>query len=331
VLKNYANTMYDLVTIGDSTVDMFLLIDEATLNCDVKTNECQICFTYADKIPINGAVQAVGGNAANVAAGSAKLGLKTAIVTEVGDDINGLLINDDLTKIGVNTDLVHINKGKETRYSVVLSYKGERTILSYHAPRTYQKPKLPTTKAIYYTSLGKTFERVQDAVIGYKKKNKAVILASNPGSYQFGHGIKKTREILPFTDILFVNKEEAEKITQTRGTVPELIQLLHAKGVSIAVVTDGSKGSYVSNRESLYHMPRFSVKTLSRTGAGDAYASGFMSAYLQGHTIPHAMAWGTANASGVVQQFGGHKGTLTKKQITTILKKYSSIKPKLLA
>jgi sugar/nucleoside kinase (ribokinase family) len=322
--------MYDLVTIGDSTVDMFLLIDEATLNCDIKTNECQICFTYADKIPINGAIQAIGGNAANVAAGGAKLGLKTAIVTEVGEDINGLLINDDLTKIGVNTNLVHINKGKETRYSVVLSYKGERTILSYHAPRTYQKPKLPTTKAIYYTSLGKTFERIQDEVIAYKKKHKTLILACNPGSYQFGQGIQKTRQILPFTDILFVNKEEAEKITQSKGTIQELIALLHTKGVRIVVVTDGSRGSYVSNGESLYHMPRFPVKTLSRTGAGDAYASGFISAYLSGLSIPQAMSWGTANASGVVQKFGGHAGALTKKQIATILKKYSSIKPKLL-
>lgn len=322
--------MYDLVTIGDSTVDMFLLIDEATLNCDVKTNECQLCFTYADKIPINGAIQAIGGNAANVAAGGTKLGLKTAIVTEVGEDINGLLINDDLTKIGVDTKLVHVNKGKETRYSVVLSYKGERTILSYHAPRTYQKPKLPATKAIYYTSLGKTFERIQDAVITYKKKHKTTLLACNPGSHQFGAGIQKTRQILPFTDILFVNKEEAEKITQSKGTVQELTTLLHTKGAGIVIITDGSRGSYASNGESLYHMPRFPVKTLSRTGAGDAYASGFLTAYLTEHSISDAMSWGTANASGVVQQFGGHTGTLTKKQIATILKKYSSIKPKLL-
>lgn len=322
--------MYDVVTIGDSTIDMFLEIDEATLHCNVKTNDCQLCFNYSEKIPITGAHQSIGGNAANVAVGAQKLGLHTAIMTEVGDDINGLLIADDLKKMGVDTRYLRVCKGKETRYAVVLNYKSERTILSYHAPRTYKLSTLPKTKLIYFSSLGKTFERTQDRVLAYKKKHPGTILACNPGSYQYNEGIKKTREILPFVDILFVNKEEAEKLTQKNAAIPELIHSLHKKGVKLAVITDGEKGSYVSEGSQIYMMPCFPVKPTSRTGAGDAYASGFISARLKGYSIIDSMRWGTANAAGVIQQFGGQAGLLTIKQINSSLKKYSSIEPKLL-
>ncbi len=322
--------MYDIVTIGDSTIDMFLEIDEATLNCDVKTNECQLCFNYSEKIPITGAHQSIGGNAANVAVGAQKLGLRSAIVTEVGDDINGLLIADDLKKMGVDTRYVRICKGKETRYAVVLNYKSERTILSYHAPRTYKLPALPKTRILYYSSLGKTFEYVQNKILIYKQKHPSTILVCNPGSYQYNEGIKKTREILPFIDILFVNKEEAQKLTQKQTSIPELIHSLHKKGVKLVVLTDGRKGSYVSEGNGVYMMPCFPVPARSRTGAGDAYASGFMGARLKGYSILDAMRWGTANAAGVIHYFGGQRGLLTTKQIQQLLKKYSSIEPKLL-
>lgn len=323
--------MYDIVTIGDSTIDMFLQIDDATLNCDVKTNECKLCFTYAEKIPITGAHQSIGGNAANVAVGAQKLGLRTAIVTEVGNDINGLLIADDLEKIGVDTRYLRICNGKETRYAVVLNYKGERTILSYHAKHTYRLPKLPKTKLIYYTSLGKTFERVQDGIIAYKKKHPTTILACNPGSYQYNEGIKKIREILPFVDILFVNKEEAEKIigisTKTQN-ITSLIQTLHKKGVKTVVTTDGSRGSYASEGMGIHALATLPIKSISRTGAGDAYASGFIAAKLKGYSIEDAMRWGTANAASVIQQFGGQTGLLTLTKIKTLLKKYRGIESK---
>ncbi len=323
--------MYDIITIGDSTIDTFLQIDEATLNCDVKTNECKLCFNYAEKIPITAAHQSVGGNAANVAVGAQKLGLHAAIVTEVGNDTNGLVIEEDLRDAGVNTKLVKIHKGKETRYSVVLNYRGERTILSYHAERKYTSPKLPQTKAIYYTSLGKTFERIQKGVIAYKKKHPKTLLACNPGSYQCTEGIKHTRELLPYIDVLLVNKEEAEKLVQKNTDTKNLLSMLRDTGVKTVVITDGTRGSYAYGDEGMFSMPCFPVKTVSRTGAGDAYATAFIAAQLKGKHISEAMRWGTANASAVVQKFGGQTGLLTISKINTLLKKHSSIEPKILS
>ena len=204
--------MFDAITIGDSTWDTFLILDDATINCDLKTHECQLCLNYADKIPIRDTAQSVGGDAANVAAGLAQLKLKTAIVTELGDDMNGKVIEQELDQAGVDTHFVKFLKNKETRYAVVLNYKSERTILSYHAPRNYSLPKLPSTKWIYYTSLGKTFEKIQDGLFIYLKKNPQTKLAINPGSYQLKNGLKKLKQLFARTELLFLNKEEAELV-----------------------------------------------------------------------------------------------------------------------
>ena len=81
--------MFDLITIGDATIDTFLILDAASNCCELNKKKAMLCLNYADKITIVGSAQSVGGDAANVAVGAHKLGLKTAIVTELGNDING--------------------------------------------------------------------------------------------------------------------------------------------------------------------------------------------------------------------------------------------------
>ena len=43
--------MFDLITIGDSTIDTIVIIDEAKVTCDLKKEHCMLCLSYADKIP----------------------------------------------------------------------------------------------------------------------------------------------------------------------------------------------------------------------------------------------------------------------------------------
>ncbi len=307
--------MYDLITIGDSTLDIFVVIDEATVQCDLQKDKCLLCLNYADKIPIKQTHYSMGGNAANVAVGCQKLGLKTAIVTELGDDINGLAVKEELEKSKVNTRMLKTHKNKETRYAVILNHQGERTILSYHAERDYTLPKLPQTKWIYYTSLGKSFEKLQKKLESRLKKNPTVRLAFNPGSYQMKKGIKKVRSLLPKVELLFVNVDEARQIAGKKLPIKKLFKRLHKLGVMNAVITAGTKGSYASDGEKTYFLPASKKKAVAKTGAGDAYASGFLSAFFYDLPIRQAMKWGTANASGVISQFGAQKGLLNKKEI----------------
>ena len=238
-------------------------------------------------------------------------------------------------------------KNKETRYSVVLNYKAERTILSYHVERDYLLPTLPTTDWIYYTSLGANFEKLQDQLVKHLTKHPQTKLALNPGSYQIRNGLKKIKEILPKTDILFLNKEEAERIVDihpslrggaratTKQSLPSsqnsqvagLLSTLQKLGPKIVVITDSYNGSYATDGKSSYFMPIYDVKAVGKTGAGDAFASAFLSAIILNKDIPTAMQWGTANSASVIQQIGAQKGLLNKKGVEEMIKKFSQIIP----
>lgn len=321
--------MFDLITIGDSLVDIFFVLDEHTRGCTLDKTKKKICFDYAEKMSIDQSTHAVGGNAANVAVGAKKLGLKTAIVTQIGDDINGQVVLDALQHAGVDLSLVQIEKNKETRYSVVLNYQSERTILSYHTNRVYTLPHLPETAWIYYTSLGKHFEKLQTKLVAHLKKHPNTRLAMNPGSYQFAHGLTAIQDMLPWVDTLIVNKEEAQKLLGiTKKTrVPALLKALASHGPHTIVITDSTHGSYGWQEGNIFHMASFPIVAKARTGAGDAYTSGFLSATMLGTSLEEAMIWGTANAGGVVQEFGAQKGLCSKKRIATIRASYPDIVP----
>lgn len=324
--------MYDVITIGDCTMDTFIVIDhdEASLQCGLKRENCLLCLNYADKIPIKQTGQSVGGDAANVAVALKKLGLNTAIASELGNDINGHIIKNELEKTGVGAKMLKMLPGKETRYSVILGYQGERTVLSYYCKRDYSMPALPAAKWIYYSSLGKTFEKIQNKLIKHMAKHPSVRLAVNPGSWQMKNGLNKIKQILPLTDLLFVNKEEAAILLGKKKTISGYLISFLNLGIGTAVITDSTNGSYASNGKKKYFMPIFPALTVDKTGAGDAYASGFLGALLYGKSIPEAMTWGTANACAVTTKIGAEHGLLDKKQILKTIKKYKNIRPKMI-
>ncbi len=322
--------MFDLITIGDPTLDTFIIIDEeaAKLQCGLYQNDCLLCLNYADKIPFEKTDHSLGGNAANLAVGCKKLGLNTAIIAEIGDDINGFVIKEELEKQKINTNFLKITKKAQTRYSIILNYKSERTILSYHTKHNYNLPVLPKTKWIYYSSLGQGFEKIQNKLEKYLEKNPQVKLAMNPGSYQLKHGLTKVKKLLPKTDILFVNKEEAKKIANSNTETEKLLKTLHQLGSKTVIITDGKNGSSSFDGKNILQMPIYPMKPVAMTGAGDAYASGFISAIIKNKTIPEAMCWGTANAGSVTQKIGAQRGLLNEKGVKKIINKYPKVIPK---
>jgi ribokinase len=321
--------MYNLITIGDAVIDTNVFIDDATLECDVNKQNCQLCLNFADKIPLTDSFQALGGNAANVAVACAKLGLHSAILTSVGNDANGQMIQEEMEKHGVNTDLLSLDKKIKTRYSVILNFKKERTILSYHQKRTYNLPKtLPKTDWIYYTSLSEGYEILQTKLLALLKKHKNINLAYSPGSIQLKN-LDLTKQILPHANILIVNLEEAKKIIgKNLNTTPDLIRELIKTGVKEVVITDGDKGAWAGNTDGVWQCESFPIEVTSKTGAGDAFSSGYLAARFYSHDISTALSWGIANSCAAISSSGPEKNLLNKKEITKMISKFSSIQPK---
>jgi len=322
--------MFDLLTIGDCTVDTYAMIDDRNPDVHLSSDKKLLCLDYADKISVFEAGEAVGGNAANIAVGARRLGLKSALCTELGTDFNGEFIVQQLKKEKVDTSLVHKNKRNKTRYSLVLNYRGERTILSYHSKRKYPLPSLPKTEWVYYTSLGEGFELLQNKLITSLRKHPETKLAVNPGSYQMKKGLLAFKKILAVTDLLFVNLEEAQKLSGAKLPLPKLFAKLHDLGAEMIVITDGAKGSYASDGIMSYFLPPFPAKNISKTGAGDAYASGFLSAIFKGYSITEAMQWGNANAASVIGHIGAQTGLGNPKILKKILSKNTNITSQIL-
>src|SRR3989344_4673207 len=120
---------YDIIAIGDITTDAFIRIKDAAVNCDINNEHCMLCMRFGDKIPYEEVyiVPAVG-NSPNAAVSASRLGLKSAIVTNVGGDEAGREALDKLTSEHVGTEFVATHKTKKTNYHYVLWYEEERTI-----------------------------------------------------------------------------------------------------------------------------------------------------------------------------------------------------------
>jgi len=102
----------DLLTIGDISIDLFMKVSDAEVHCNIEKEDCKISFDYGEKIPVEEFKMTVAGNAANVASGAAKLGLKAAIYTEVGNDLNAEFAQRELDKRGVNTGKQGLGYGR---------------------------------------------------------------------------------------------------------------------------------------------------------------------------------------------------------------------------
>lgn len=325
--------MFDLLTIGDPVIDTHVQIDDSCEDCTINpANIHELCLSYGAKIPIIDSFQNLGGNAPNVAVAASVLGLKTALISTIGNDVNGEMVLKELSRHAVDVSMVSRDKDAKTRYSIILNYRGERTILSYSSKKNYQWPAhVPGTEWIYYTGLSEGFETIQEALIVYLDTHRSTRLAINPGSYIMKYAKSALIDILPRTDVLIVNLEEAEQLLDTtfkhEKSYEALIHGLLKHGAQEVVLTDGIRGSWVGTKDGIWHLGIYPVTVTAKTGAGDAFSAGYLAARHHGHDPAVSLEWGTANSTSVIQYHGPHRGLLTYEQATALSKKFPTVKP----
>jgi len=318
--------MYDMITFGDATLDVFLELNEqdADVKCVLNDQECQLCLDYADKIPVERVIKIpAAGNASNNVVGSERLGMQSAIVTILGKDDVGKSIVDYWKKEGVATKFVVWDKKRGTNYSTVLNYRGERTILVFHEKRDYKFPKnLPRAKWAYYTSLGKGSEVMHPALVRYVKRT-GTKLCFQPGTHQLKLGAQAIQPVIAASHITIMNKEEAERIVGNETkSMRQLLERLHAMGCKIAIITDGPKGSFAFDGTRFLFLGIFDVPVVERTGCGDAFATALVAALHHGKDLPEAMRWGTANSASVLSYVGPQKGLLKTAGMRKLLARF---------
>lgn len=319
--------MLDVISIGDVTEDVFVNVGKvASTSCNSSGRSCELAFSFPTKLPILKVDKLIGGNAGNMAIGASRLGLNSALYAEVGSDTQGTRLKESLKVNSVSTKYFFQKKGEKTNYSVVLYYKGDRTILVHHEKRKYQFPKLAKSKWVYLTSMAHGSEKIFPKLKKYLKSSGAK-MGFNPGTYQLKLGLKKISSMLKLSTYVCINTEEAQRILKTKKRdFRYLTRKLHETGPGIAIITDGGNGSYCYDGEKYYFCPIFDVPIVERTGCGDAFSTGFLSALSKGKSVPEALTWGTVNSAGVIQKVGPQDGLVKKSLLLKILKANPSFK-----
>lgn len=317
-----------LLSIGDASLDVFVTPTESETLCRVDTKECLVCFSYGDKIPVKSMEFSIGGNAANNSVGTRRMGINSAAVLTLGNDTIGNQIVEKLKKEGVNTTYVIQQSSTTSNYSTVISYQGERTIFTYKAPRSYEFPvELPKVPWVYLTSMGDSFRPFYNHLIDWLKKNPDIKLAFNPGSRQIRAGTKEIKNVLEMAHIVYVNRKEAGILTgmkETQGKEKDLLKALSGLGPKVSIITDGGNGSMVFDGKRFVKAGILPIDACERTGAGDAFGSGYLSAIIQGRELEEALLWGTINSASVIGYIGSQKGLLKKEQMPTWLERAKS-------
>lgn len=311
------------LVIGDPTIDVFMTPRVSDTLCRMDEENPYICFSYGDKIPVDALEFTTGGNAANVCVGLERMGMSAQLCTTIGDDGVSRMIIEKLHEERV--DLTHITKQIHgtTNYSTIISYRGERTIFAYHAPRVYTFPEpFPDVSFIYLTSMGEHFESFVSTLVGYLHTHADIPLFFNPGSIQLRAGDDAIHMILQATQFLFVNRKEAELFTHTQeseGKEMDILKKLHALGPKKIIMTDGNKGAYGSDGTIFYSSNVIPTTVVEKTGAGDSFNVGFIAAYMDNQPFDIAMQWGAVNSSSVIGHVGAQRGLLHKKDMESWL------------
>ncbi|MDP3726931.1 MAG: carbohydrate kinase family protein [bacterium] len=315
---------FDAISVGDATIDVLLTVHDANLHCRLNQKDCELCIKYGEKIPVDKFELSLGGIACNVSVGLSRMGLRSALCAEIGDDELSQKIVNDLKKENVNTDFLLKTKGETASLSVGINFAGERTLFVGHKERKHDF-QLDSASAnwIYLGGLGKEWKIAYQKVLDFVK-SKNFKLAFGPGSHQLMAGYEGISDVLKIADVLFVNKEEAMKILNGQENDPnKIIVQLQRLGPKIVAVTDGKNGSFAIGEDGqIYHLGTFPCKVLEKTGAGDAYASGFLAALILEKDVPSAMRFGAVNASSVIEYVGAQKGLLKREEIEKRLSKF---------
>jgi sugar/nucleoside kinase (ribokinase family) len=231
----------------------------------------------------------------------------------VGKDTEGQEIIDTLVKAKVDVSKLKIDRDKKTSFSIIISYQGERSILVFHSfkPEDFELPKTLDTDWLFVGPLGENHKSLYSKITALASENN-INIAINPGSAQINDGLESFGALLRVAKVLFVNKEEGQKLAGISGVanVRDIITALKKTGVEVVVITDGKDGAYAATSDEFFKIGPYPGHRLEATGAGDAFTSAFLAGYTRGEKIFTCLQWGVTNSASVIEKIGAQDGLL---------------------
>lgn len=303
-----------ILAIGKGTQDVFLHSDE--FNPHKKGKKIYTEIPLGIKMEVEDVTFSTGGNATNVAVTFARQGLHSQYMWTLGNDPVSSIILDDLDKDGVDTRFVVQRDKYSSGYSLILiATNGERTIMNHRGVSTNQTGVDLNFNAIadcdwvYPTSLANGGLELLNKIIHAAKSGGAKVML-NPAGPELAEP-EKLKTLLEDVDVLCTNKEEMQLLVHGE-TLEELVR--HGLNLCpVVIVSDGPNGVVASDGKTIIRAGMYEdVPVIDRTGAGDAFASGFLSQWAQGKNLKQSVIFASANSTNVVTLVGAKAGILQK-------------------
>ncbi len=301
-----------VITVGTATLDVFLAGENFHAKRDVRTHDYIEQFPLGEKIEVDQVVFSTGGDATNAAVTFARHGFDTSFMGKIGDDLPGREVVAALKNEGIKTSLMAVDTNGSTDYStLLLAPNGERTVLVFHGlSRSLATIDFDMSRVkgdlLYVTSMGGNFKFLSEVLLVAKKAGMRV--AYNPGTKEIADPAK-LKTMLKNVDILSANREEMNKIFG-KAEPKELLKSA-SSFCEYVLLSDGSKGAWATDGKRIYRSGIYKqVKIIDRTGAGDAFGSGFVAALLVNRPMEQALTFASANSTSVVQHIGAKQGIL---------------------
>ena len=327
--------MYDFITIGSATQDVFVQSDVASIVSvsQISKKSDFMSFPYGAKTEIADFTKSLGGGAVNTATNLANLGFKTSTIIKLGNDELNDIIKLKLAKSGI--DIMNIIDSQKylTGFSIILvSFQGDRTVLAHRGANAHVVEKevnfdaIKNSRWVYVSPLSGDSNKILDKISKFCMENK-VNLALNAGTTALKKGPHYFTQIMETAQIVVLNKEEATLVTkvQVRPDTKEakfskelihpdiinMLKILRGKTATIVVITDGKHGVYCYDGKTVYRCPAYPSEVVSTLGAGDAFASTFTATIDKfGGDIEKALKYASVNSASVCSHFGAQEGFL---------------------
>jgi sugar/nucleoside kinase (ribokinase family) len=272
----------DLLVVGDCNPDLLVA------GRDVVPE-----FAQREKL-VEEARLGIGGSATIMACGAARLGLATALVACLGDDLFGRYMLDALAERNVDSSGCVIDAGVSTGLTIALIQDGDRAILTSPgaiaalSAEQIDRDLLRDARHLHIASYF-LLERLHPGLPGLigEAREAGLSVSLDPQEDPAGDWDRGLRQLMPMLDVLFVN--EAEAASLDTGTCRLVVVKRGARGASAAGIDVAPPA----------------VVAVDATGAGDSFDAGFLAAWLAGESVKDALRLGCACGALSTRGLGG--------------------------
>ena len=318
--------MRRVITIGAATIDCLIKSDSFKV---IKSHEVAggvaMCEVMGGKMEASDGVLTSGGGGTNVAVGLQRLGESVKVLTRVGNDDMAELILKQLSREGVNLELVQRGKGKTGLSAILVAPNGGRSIITYRGEggsiesNEISWNEVAKAEWIQISSLGGEMDLLED-IVSFAVSKK-IMVGLNPGKKELDNN-ERLIKLLPKINFINVNRMEASMLwKEDYENEEKLIKSFIVNGSALVAITDGKRGGGIADKNRWIKMESFPNKSIDDTGAGDAFVSGVVKGILNNESLENTLKMGLANGGSVVTQLGAKDGLLYKKDMDSWIKK----------